>query len=171
VTRVGITGHQRLLAEQKFGAPAAWAWIADGFRRELAEVEPPLVGLTSLAAGADQVFAECVLEQGGDLQVVLPFANYAALLAGDDRARFEALVKRAQVECLLAADPIDEALRSDAFFLASQTIVNRSDRVFAVWERNTGNTTDRVIKYAYATRRPLTIFDPLRREVGAFASR
>ena len=36
----------------------------------------PLIGVTSLAIGADQLFADAVLQLGGELEAVIPFAEY-----------------------------------------------------------------------------------------------
>ncbi len=63
--RVGITGHQRL------DGPEAWPWVARVLRAELAKVAPPLVGVTSLAVGADQLLARLVLERHGTIHAVL----------------------------------------------------------------------------------------------------
>ena len=55
---VGITGHQ-ILADA-----AGWTWVRAALLAELSEVPPPLIGCSSLAAGADQIFAELVLSYG-----------------------------------------------------------------------------------------------------------
>ena len=70
---VGITGHQRL------EDPKAWAWVARVMRDELARVAPPLVGVTSLAVGADQLLARLVLEAGGTIHAVLALCRYRAV--------------------------------------------------------------------------------------------
>jgi len=73
VTRLGITGHQFI--------PEA----AQGFVSETLDVEirvasrcGRLCGITSLAAGADQLFAELILHVGGSLHVVVPCEQYEA---------------------------------------------------------------------------------------------
>jgi hypothetical protein len=67
--RIGITGHQQL------ADPEAWPWVAGVLRAELGKLAPPLVGVTSLAVGADQLFAKLVLERGGEIHAVLPFSD------------------------------------------------------------------------------------------------
>lgn len=64
MTRVGITGHQRL------DDPEAWGWVASVMRDELARLAPPLIAVTSLAVGANQLLARLVLERGGMIHAV-----------------------------------------------------------------------------------------------------
>jgi hypothetical protein len=60
VTRVGCTGHQSL-------TPTTRRDVAAAIARVLAEQsEGTLVGFSSLAAGADQLFALAVLAAGGN---------------------------------------------------------------------------------------------------------
>ena len=41
MTRVGVTGHQRL------DDPEAWPWVASAMREQLAGIAPPLIAMTS----------------------------------------------------------------------------------------------------------------------------
>lgn len=143
----------------------AWLWVKGTLRRLLSEVTPPLIGLTSLAAGADQLFAEVVLECGGKLEVVLPFAKYEGMLSEPDSQRFGALHQQAAVEHLLEQDPIDDDARLAAFIEAGKRVVDLSDRLFAVLEGREKSVTDTVVAYARELGRPVTILDARRREV------
>jgi hypothetical protein len=165
VARIGIAGHQRLLDDRPSEADAAWRWVRDSLRRLLGDVTPPLIGLTSLAAGADQVFGEVVLECGGTLEVVLPFAKYEALLSEPDRRRYDALHRHGTVEHLLEEDPIDDDARLAAFIEAGRRVVELSDRLLAVLEGREKSVTDTVVAYARELGRPVTILDARRREV------
>src|SRR5262245_54205732 len=78
--RIGITGHQTLRGE------LGWGWIDGEIRSILAGLEPPWIGITSLAAGADQHFARIVLELGGAIEVVVPFPDYESRFC-DEEAR------------------------------------------------------------------------------------
>src|SRR5262245_12360298 len=66
---VGITGHQM---PENFNA---WRWAEEVMGAELGRLPPPLIGVTSLAIGADQLLAELVLRRGGRIHAVLPFAD------------------------------------------------------------------------------------------------
>jgi len=67
--RIGITGHSNL-------TPETVALVAEALRGLLVGVNQPVLGVTCLARGADQVFARVVLELGGEIEVVLPASDY-----------------------------------------------------------------------------------------------
>src|SRR5438045_1966363 len=67
---IGITGHQRLKN------PSAWTEVRTRLGKLLDDAEKPLIGLTSLAIGADQLFAEAVLGCGGMIEAIIPFDGY-----------------------------------------------------------------------------------------------
>src|SRR5919109_993955 len=94
--RVGITGHQRLVD------PSGWTWVKAEIERLLTRLTPPLAGITSLAVGADQLFAQIILDLGGNLEVVVPFQSYATRFSeAHDRDEYERfLAAAAKVEVL-----------------------------------------------------------------------
>jgi hypothetical protein len=67
--RIGITGHSNLSADTV-------ALVTAALRAVLTDISSPVVGVSCLARGADQVFARAVLELGGELEVVLPAGDY-----------------------------------------------------------------------------------------------
>jgi hypothetical protein len=153
--RIGITGHQRL------EDPKAWVWVERVMRDELTKLAPPLVGVSSLAVGADQLLARLVLEKGGTLHAVLPFAEIERSFSPEDVPAYRELLRRATVE-VLDTHGTDE----DAYLAAGQRVVELSDIVLAVWNsrpaKGKGGTADVV---AYAIRRgvPLIHIDPISR--------
>jgi hypothetical protein len=100
-------------------------------RQVLAEHGEPIVGVTCLARGADQVFARVVLEIGGEIEVVLPAADYQERkVKPDNRAEFETLIGKAdQVRVL----PFETSNR-DAYMAASETVLSDIDALVAVWD-------------------------------------
>lgn len=157
MTHVGITGHQRL------ANPEAWLWVASAMQGELAKLSPPLIGVTSLAIGADQLLARLVLQLGGTIHAVLPFADIERSFSPLDIPEYRALAKQATTE-VLDTPGTDE----DAYWAAGQRVVDLSDVVLAVWDgkpaQGKGGTADVV---AYAIRRgvPLVHIDPIARTV------
>jgi hypothetical protein len=148
VTRVAGTGHRLL--------PLATARLVEhALRQELAGwAAGMLVGVSSLADGADQLFAEVVLALGGSLEVVLPAARYRDALPRDCWHVYDRLLSRATaVECLTYAESDDAALMA-----AGQALVDRADLLLAVWDghpaRGIGGTGDVV---AYARRRGVPV--------------
>jgi len=146
--RFGVTGHQVLPARIVDRAVHHW--------REVLPGGADLLGVSSLAEGADQLFAACVLAAGGTLEAVLPCENYASSLGNGSRARFEELRRAAATVITMPyPEPSDHA-----YLAAGQALVDRCDHLFAVWDgrpaRGLGGTAD-VVDYARTRGRPVTV--------------
>jgi hypothetical protein len=153
MTRIGVTGHQRM-------PEVAEAFAREGLARVLGGVRDGLVGVTSLAAGADQLFARAVLDAGGTLHVVIPAAGYAGSFEDDlSRDEFERLVERAATVETLDFDAPGE----EAYMAAGRRIVDLSDLLIAIWDsrpaRGLGGTAD-VVAYARERGIPTEILWP-----------
>jgi hypothetical protein len=152
---VGITGHQRLQEE------GAWPWVRDTIRSALSRVPPPLIGLSSLAIGADHLFSELVLAQGGELRVILPFPKYRETFTTDkDLETYRALLGRAtSVEILPAF-----ANREESYLVAGQRVVDLSDWMIAIWNGRKavglGGTGD-IVQYAAEQKKEVLHVDPV----------
>jgi len=161
--RVGITGHQRL------EDPKTWGWVASVMRDELAKVAPPLVGVTSLAVGADQLFAQLVLQCGGMIHAVIPFADIERSFSAEHLLAYRKLVNQATIE-ILHTPGTDE----DAYLAAGHRVVDLSDIVLAVWNgepaKGKGGTAD-VVAYAIRQGIPLIHIDPISRTIRQAESR
>jgi hypothetical protein len=152
VTTVGVTGHQDLPA----GAVAE-------IRAELVSVlaaAGDLVGVSSLAAGADQVFAEVTLELGGRLEAVVPCADYETSFATDAAASaYRKMLARAT-----ASETLDyPAPTEDAYLAAGRRVAERSELLVAIWDgnpsRGRGGTAD-VVAYAGQIGVPVRVIWP-----------
>lgn len=151
MTTIGVTGHQKLPAEViDFVRPRLDALLAR--RGEIS-------GITSLAEGADQLFADAVLSQGGALVVVLPSQGYEATFDTAIRARFRSLKS-----CARQVVTLDHERPTEAAFLdAGRWIVDNSDMIIAIWDgkpsRGLGGTAD-VVEYARHLRVPVVVLWP-----------
>lgn len=153
MTTVGITGHQRIPAD-------ALPYVLAELRALLSSIDDEVTGVTSLAAGADQLFAGLVLACGGELHAVIPARRYAdSFTEPEELERYRDLVARASsVETLEYDEPCEEA-----YLAAGERVVDLSRRLVAVWDgepaRGKGGTADIV---AYAARRdvPTTVIWP-----------
>lgn len=160
MTRIGITGHQEL------GDQSATAWVRTAINHVLGEHTGDLVGVSSLAAGADQVFAALVIDRRGRLEVVLPFPGYRewSFRDDEDRQRYDALIGRAQIEVLSRDGRSDE----EAYLHAGAEVVARCDLLLAVWNGapagGLGGTAD-IVAYARDRKRAMIIVDPVRRAI------
>lgn len=150
--KLGITGHQDL-------SPNAQRYCAYRFRIILDNLDDPVVGISSLAAGADQIFAHEVLSAGALLWVVKPSVDYESTLVGEDLERYRAMSGRASRVESLAFQSAGE----DAYQAAGEWIVDHCDRLLAVWDgqpaRGLGGTGD-VVKYAISVDRNVEIVWP-----------
>jgi hypothetical protein len=134
--RIAITGHR--------GLPAETERLVDRAIREqlAAYAGPDVVGVSNLADGADQLFAQAVLDAGGQLEVIVPAAHYRDGLPASTHAAYDALLARAaKVDRLNRVESTEQAHME-----ASQAMIARADRLFAVWDgkpaRGYGGTAD-----------------------------
>jgi hypothetical protein len=150
---VGISGHR--------GLPSQTRKLVDAALREVLvpHAGSELVGVSCLAGGPDQLFARAVLDLGGALEVVVPAEHYRDGLEPEEQDGYDELIATAgRIERL----PFVEST-SEAHLAAGQTIVDRCDLLFAVWDgqpsRGLGGTADTV---AYARDRgvPVTVVWP-----------
>jgi hypothetical protein len=154
MSRIGITGHR--------GLPTETASIIDkAIRKAIDEhlADGHLVGVSSLADGADAIFARAVLDRGGELEVIVPAEEYRAGLPADHHKTYDELFEAAtKVERL----PFVEST-SDAHMAASERMLDMVDELFAVWDglpaRGHGGTAD-VVNEARRRLIPITILWP-----------
>lgn len=143
--KIGITGHQHLPNQQ------TWDWT----RREMQRIinttgsVSELVGYSSLAVGADQMFAELILAVGGKLSVVLPFADYERTFEFKSaRDSYHILLNKAYAVETLRPQKSDE----EAFFAAGKRVATLCDVLVAVWNgkeaQGLGGTAD-VVHFAH----------------------
>lgn len=134
---VGVSGHQQM-------PPVARAHAERVIREVLTSSPAPLVGLSSLAEGADQLFAEILLSLGGQLRAVIPSQRYASTMQGAVQESFQRLLAAADTVTTLDHDEPDER----AYYEAGLFVVEHSDVLVAVWDgqpaRGLGGTGDAV---------------------------
>ena len=156
--RLGITGHQRL------EDPTAWAWVANCLAAVLSEAEPPIVGITSLAIGADQLFASLVVHHGGRIHVIMPFAGYERTFDEEHLDTYRNLLAKAVFAEILPKLGTDQ----EAFLAAGKRVVELSDLMVAVWNgqpaKGRGGTGD-IVAFATERRVPLVHINPSDRTV------
>jgi hypothetical protein len=145
---IGVTGHSNLTDRS-----------VELVRHELLDVLTPrsvgLVGMTCLARGADQVFADVVLELGGALQVVIPAGDYFTGISDPvSRERCTAYLDAAESTVTMPYETSGPV----AYFSASRYLIDRCDLLVAVWDGSLatgrGGTADAV---AYARERGRSI--------------
>ncbi|MGW7334167.1 hypothetical protein ACWGIU_37335 [Streptomyces sp. NPDC054840] len=148
--RIGVTGH-RAIPDSVLGH------VESALRAVLGTHEGPLEAFSSLAEGADQLFAALALEHGADLTVVIPSGDYEdAFEDAEALARYQDLRNRATQEVRM-----DFARSTDeAYYAAGTYIADSCDRLVAVWDgqpaRGHGGTAE-IVAYARALGKPVTV--------------
>lgn len=153
MTVIGCTGHQALSPRTRRRVGAALA-------AHIAKIEDEIVGLCSLAVGADQIFAHVLLAGGGRLHAIIPCEGYAGTF-DDEAARqeFERLLSAAhEVTELPFPEPSEEA-----FMAAGHEVADRCDLLLAVWDgepaAGRGGTAD-VVSHANDRGRSVEVIWP-----------
>ncbi|MFF3326408.1 hypothetical protein [Streptomyces sp. NPDC002889] len=153
MTRIGITGHQGL------PAPAV-VFATERIRELLASLPSPLIGYTSLAEGADQLFARELIDAGGRLHVVVPAHDYDGTFAAAHKSIYFGLLHQAaDITCLEYPTPGEEA-----YDAAGQWVAEQCEVLIAVWDgepaRGLGGTADAVAHARRLGRRVHVVWPP-----------
>ncbi|MBO3752251.1 hypothetical protein J5X84_39860 [Streptosporangiaceae bacterium NEAU-GS5] len=145
MTRIAVTGHRDLTPEGALLVGAA-------LRALLEPYAPGFVGLSCLAAGADQLFAHAVLDLGSSLEAIVPAADYG-------EADFDAFVAQADVVIRL---PFTTA-SPRAYAAANELMLESADLLVAVWDgspaRDEGGTAE-VVEHARRRFLPVCVIWP-----------
>ena len=140
MTALGVTGHQSI-------PPEALDYVIAGIRDCINTQPGPLTGYSSLAAGADQLFAHELLAAGGALIAIIPSQGYESTFSDEGLRSYEDLLAHCtETVTLDFAEPTEEA-----FMAAGEEVIRHSEVVIAVWDgqpaKGLGGTADAV---AYA---------------------
>lgn len=141
MTVVGCTGHQDIPVE-------AIVYLKEHLRSELQKYDAgALVGVCSLADGADQLFAQLILDLGGSLIVVVPSSGYETTFDAQGLHRYHQLLSRAsEIETLTWPKPSEAA-----FLAAGKRVADRADVLLAAWDgekaQGKGGTAD-IVRYS-----------------------
>ncbi|MGP3952648.1 hypothetical protein [Streptomyces sp. 7N604] len=124
MTTIAVTGHMDLTDDSV-------ELVRASLRVTLSKYAAgQLVGVSCIARGSDTLFAEELLEAGGRLVVVLPSKDYRQAKVKPDHAEtFNRLIEVADEVLVM---PYETANR-EAYEAANKTLLERADRVVAVW--------------------------------------
>lgn len=152
MTALGVTGHQSIPAR-------ALDHIVAGIRTAIAAQPGQVTGYSSLAVGADQLFAQEVLAAGGELVAIIPSQGYEETISPDQRTRYRDLLSRCTDHVTLDYPAPSE----DAFMAAGEEVILRSDVLVAVWDgqpaAGRGGTAD-AVAHARSLGKPVVVIWP-----------
>jgi hypothetical protein len=138
-----------------------WGWVRQAIRGELL-AHNATQGLTSLAIGTDQLFANVSLDLGMRLTAVIPFPGYDRLFDGDGLSSYHRLLELCDVVTLPGALS-DQA----SFFDAGRYIVQHCDVLLSVWDEKPavgfGGTAD-VVDHARDLGKSIIVLNPITQE-------
>lgn len=140
MTVLAVTGHINLTEAT---VPLVCAALRELLTARAAE--GPLTGVSCIAAGADTLFAQLLVELGGALVAVVPSRDYRqSQVRGEHAALFDTLVAAAAEVVVL---PIERA-DGQAYAAANRLLLERADELVAVWDgqppAGLGGTADMV---------------------------
>ncbi|MFD9702454.1 hypothetical protein [Lentzea sp. NPDC059081] len=149
---IGVSGHQQM--------PEVARDHAERAIRALLELQhDQVIGMSSLAAGTDQLFADVVLAAGGELHAVIPALDYEDTFTSAALDDYHRLLAAAGQVTRLGF----EHSSGTAYDSAGQFIVAHCDLLLAVWDgqpaRGLGGTAD-VVAHARELGREMLVVWP-----------
>ncbi len=129
----------------------------ESFRRK---VPGEWIALSSVAAGADQLFVRSALELGlrWNASLPLPLADFEQDFMPEEWSEVKALIALAEQVQIVAVN----GSRDDCYLAGGLDVVNRCDVLLVVWDgkpaRGKGGTAD-VVAHARTVGRPVVIID------------
>jgi len=168
---VAVSGHRDLPDEEK-ARVVLRAELAN-LKRSAAEVGAGLVALSSIARGADLIFAEECLAAGLPWKCLLPFVKEEFVRCGEfkegEPERVEACFnKDYPVEVLLDGIPADKEARDEAFQKCGHRMIEEADVILLLWDdkdsQRVGGTSE-MAAYAEILGKPRWIWNPHSGEV------
>jgi hypothetical protein len=123
---IGITGHQKLHND------LILEWLESEIVREVTDMHGLENAFSSLAIGADQLFARNMIQLNINLIAIIPCKNYEQTFDEINRQEYFHLLTQCQkIETLNFPTPSELA-----FFSAGKQVVHNSDVLFAIWDGN-----------------------------------
>ncbi len=157
--KIGITGHQKLEKVE------SWLWIENCLRKLLSEERKTIIGITSLALGADQLFARLLLELKGLLYVIIPFPDYENKFETKIlRSTYNSYLKQAYRIETLEYQSTDE----EGYLNAGRHVVDLSDKMIAIWNGKIaiglGGTGD-IVEYCWQIKKEVIHINPNEKQI------
>ena len=154
----GITGHQNL------GDQEAISWVKENLAQEI-QKQKITTGLTCLAIGADQLFAQILDGFQIPYIAVVPCEKYDETFVKEpDRENYHQYLANAK-ESIKLDFPFPS---EQAFYEAGKYVVDHSDVLFAVWNgkaaKGLGGTGD-VVEYAKKKKKMVIHINPVTMEI------
>jgi len=150
---IGITGHQN------FEGISDTSWLKHELSTRIGQLKDIRLGYSSLAIGADVLFAETLLLMEISFTAVIPCKNYDATFSEFYRNHYHYLLSKSKEKIFMDFSHPDE----EAFFAAGKFIAEHSDILFVLWDgrpaKGVGGTGD-VFEYALKQKTKVVHINP-----------
>ena len=152
--KAGITGHQNI------GSDETIEWVTIVLSEIIKKLSIEL-GFTSLAIGADQLFAQLLKQNNIPFTVIIPSNEYEQTFQNSaDLETYQNLLNTATHKIKLPFIKPNEI----AFYEAGKKIVSLYDIIIAIWNgqpaKGLGGTGD-IVKYAQSINRSILHINPI----------
>lgn len=152
--RIAVSGHMDIL-------PSVTPLLRDAIQDALLPfLADGIVGVSCIAKGSDSLFAEVVLDLGGELEVVLPAEDYRRTkVKPEQEYQFDNLIQRATLIITLP----NQVSNRHAYEAANNAVLDRSDMLIAIWDGKSPvdrGGTAAVVDEAHQRAMPVTIVWP-----------
>lgn len=152
--KVGITGHQDL------GNPQQIFEIKKIIKKVISGMNISM-GYTSLAVGADQLFAQELYEEGQPYYAIIPSKDYETTFKNKDSLKkYNFFIKNAHQIVTLPFEQPEER----AFYEAGKYIAETSDCIIAIWDgkgaKGLGGTGD-IVEYSLELNKRVIHINPV----------
>lgn len=139
---IAVTGHRSIAREGQGAVLESARSVLRHFRAESGLSTTPVVLLSALAEGADQLVAECALELGISLIAVLPFSpvEYSQTMSQSAAENMRLLITRCDSVIQLPPSTMDsthwtvEAIRVDAYRRVGMFLAENCQALLALWD-------------------------------------
>lgn len=154
--KIGITGHQDIHI-------SLLQWINKNICDELKKIDVEC-GYSSLAIGADQIFANILIQNKIPINAIIPSHNYSETFKKENLGDYLNILKKADKIIELNFNRPSE----EAFYAAGKTIADFSDILFVIWDalpaEGLGGTGD-VFKYMKSLSKKIIHFNIITKEI------
>ena len=151
--KIGITGHQNLVDKPTI------SWLKNELLEEIQNMQIE-EAYSSLAIGADQLFAEIILTIHIPLVAIIPCINYEFTFDKNNIKIYKAILNKSSNKIQLDFNSPSE----QAFYEAGKLVANKSDIVFALWNNlpseGLGGTAD-IVDYAKKLNKKIIHLNPI----------
>lgn len=119
-----------------------------------------VTGISGMALGVDQFFAEACLTTHTPFHAYVPFEGQESCWPASSQASYQALLRQAERVVVVGPKPVLKPAIAQALHARNQRMVEACQAAIAVWDGSPGGTADAVRRITLA-RRPCVRLDPM----------